>query len=121
MKGGISLRPRLRRPLSKLPDLGKALLPMIWGRAQGDGPKVTEPNLRFPAVFCENLLRFSAVSCALQNAVISRRGGEPAKICGFLRKSAFSALSLSLSLSGQSPEKFVYVYVPFPFLIFRPI
>ena len=30
------------------------------------GPKVTEPNLRFPAVFCENL-RFSA------------------KICGFLR------------------------------------
>ena len=36
------------------------------GRAKGDGPKVTEPNLRFPAVFCENL-RFSA------------------KICGFLR------------------------------------
>ena len=31
--------------------------------------KVTEPNLRFPAVFCENL-RFSA------------------KICGFLRKYA---------------------------------
>ena len=27
--------------------------------------KVTEPNLRFPAVFCENL-RVSAVSCALQ-------------------------------------------------------
>ena len=36
------------------------------GRAKGDAPKVTEPNLRFPAVFCENL-RF------------------PAKICGFLR------------------------------------
>ena len=35
------------------------------GRAKGDAPKVTEPNLRFPVVFCENL-RF------------------PAKICGFL-------------------------------------
>ena len=34
-------------------------------RAKGDGPKATEPNLQFPAVFCENL-RFSAVSCALQ-------------------------------------------------------
>ena len=39
-----------------------------WGRAKADAPKVTEPNLRFPAVFCENLW-FSA------------------KICGFLRKS----------------------------------
>ena len=29
------------------------------GRAKGEGPTVTEPNLRFPAVFCENL-RFSA-------------------------------------------------------------
>ena len=35
------------------------------GRATGDGPEVTEPNLRFPAVFCESQ-RFSAVSCALQ-------------------------------------------------------
>ena len=36
------------------------------GRDKGDAPKVTEPNLRFPAVFCENL-QFSA------------------KICGFMR------------------------------------
>ena len=34
-------------------------------RAKGDAPKVTEANLRFPAVFCENL-RFSAKTCALQ-------------------------------------------------------
>ena len=51
------------------PDVHKCLSPHpIWGRAQGDGPKeakVTEPNLRFPAVFCENL-RFSAASCPLQ-------------------------------------------------------
>ena len=31
------------------------------GRAKGDGPKVTYPNLRFPAVFCKK----SSVSCAL--------------------------------------------------------
>ena len=59
-------------------------------------PKVTEPNLRFPAVFCENLrfaaenLQFSAVCCALHMLDISRRRGESAKICGFLRKSAVS-------------------------------
>ena len=29
----------------------------------GDAPKVTEPDLRFPAVFCENL-RFSAKICS---------------------------------------------------------
>ena len=39
---------------------------LFFRRAKSDGPKVTEPNLRFPALFCENL-RFSA------------------KICGFLR------------------------------------
>ena len=39
---------------------------LFFCRAKGDAPKVTEPNPRFPAVFCENL-RFSA------------------KICGFLR------------------------------------
>ena len=38
---------------------------LFQGRAKGDAPK-REPNLGFPAVFCENL-RF------------------PAKICGFLR------------------------------------
>ena len=32
---------------------------------EDDGPRVTEPSLRFPAVFCEHLL-FSVVSCALQ-------------------------------------------------------
>ena len=35
------------------------------GRAKGDSPKVTEPNLRFPAVFCE-ILRFAAKICALE-------------------------------------------------------
>ena len=49
------------------------------GRAKGDAPKVTEPNLRFPAVFCENL-RFSA------------------KICGFLR---FPAPSTCLNLQEK--------------------
>ena len=34
-------------------------------RAKGDAPKVTEPNLRFPAVFC-GFLRKSAVFCTLQ-------------------------------------------------------
>ena len=69
--------------------------------AEGDGPKVTEPNLRFSAVFCENLrfsaknLRFSAVSCALQ-MLESRRKGESTKICGFLRKSAFGVFSVTL-------------------------
>ena len=53
------------------------------GRAKGDGPKVTEPNLRFPAVFCENL-RFAAKICGFlrsPNAGLSRRRGESAKIC----------------------------------------
>ena len=51
-------------------DASQVLSPQQeYGRAKGDGPKVTEPNLRFPPVFCENL-RFAA------------------KICGFLRKSA---------------------------------
>ena len=58
--------------------------------------KVTGPNLRFPAVFCENL-RFSAVSCALQMLEFPEEGVN-------LRKSAVSAKicvlgSLSLSLS----------------------
>ena len=47
---------------AKTPPLGGK----DWAELKGDAPKVTEPNLRFPAVFCENL-RF------------------PAKICGFLR------------------------------------
>ena len=49
-------------------------------------------NLRFPAVFCENL-RFSAVSCALQMlAWISRRRGN-------LRNSAVFCENLRLGLS----------------------
>ena len=61
-------------------------------------PKVTEPKLRFPAVFCEHL-RKSAVFCSFlrpPNAWISRRRGESAKICGFLWKSALWALSVTL-------------------------
>ena len=47
---------------------------------------MTEPNLRFRAVFCENL-RFSEKICSLKflrppNAWTSRRKGESAKICG---------------------------------------
>ena len=60
--------------------------------------KVTEPNLRFPAVCCENR-RFSVkISGFLRppNAWISRRRGESAKIYGFLRKSASWALSVTL-------------------------
>ena len=41
---------------------------LISGRAKGDGPKVTEPNLRLPAVVSENLrgfLRFPAHSKCL--------------------------------------------------------
>ena len=39
---------------------GTPVLDIQWrfryeGRAEGDGPKVTELNLRFAAVFCENL------------------------------------------------------------------
>ena len=68
---------------------------------KGDAPKVTEPNLRFPAVFCENL-RFSAKICgflrfpAPSKCLNFQEKGESAKICGFLRKSAFWALSVTL-------------------------
>ena len=89
--------------LQKIPPPSKKLCNHFdWGRAKGDGPKVMEPNLRFPAVFCENL-RFSATICGFlrpPNAGICRRRGESAKICGFLRKSAFWALSVTL---GPSP------------------
>ena len=56
------------------------------GRAKGDGPKVTEPNLRFPArksaVSCEKL-RLSAVSCAGGPHMLEFPGGG-----ANLRKSA---------------------------------
>ena len=46
---------------------------------------MTEPNLRFPAAFCEKL-RFSAKICGFLRfpapSKISRRRGESAKICG---------------------------------------
>ena len=44
---------------------------LLWGRASGDEPKGTNANLRFSAGSC-GFLRF------------------PAKISGFLRKSAFA-------------------------------
>ena len=79
--------------------LGRSLIlrVVLEGRAIGDAPKVTEPNLRFPAAFCENL-RFSTKICGFlrpPNAGISRRRGESAKICGFLRISAFWVLSVT--------------------------
>ena len=60
--------------------------------------KVMDPNLWKFSVFCEicGFLQFPAPSKSL----ISRRRGETAKICGFLRKSAFCALSVT---SGSSP------------------
>ena len=59
---------------------GRALV-----RPKGDGPKVTESNLRFAAVvFCGNL-RFPAVSCALQVLEFLGEGGVN------LRNSAVSA------------------------------
>ena len=54
----------------------------------GDGPKVTEPNLRFPAVFCDNL-QFSEVFCVLQMLEFPGKGVN-------LRKSAFWARSVTL-------------------------
>ena len=56
------------------------------GRAKGDGFKVTEPNLPFPAVFCKNL-RFSAKICTLGmhefpgEGVNLRESAVFAKIC----------------------------------------
>ena len=78
------------------PGLFFATVPCnLQGRAKADGPKVTEPNLRFPAVFCENL-RFSAKSCGFLRfpapskcwnlQEILRRRGESAKIRGFSAK-----------------------------------
>ena len=61
----------------------------------GDGPKVTDPNPHFDAVFCENP-RFPVPSKFLN----FHEGGEFAKIGGFLRKSAFWAFSVTL---GPSP------------------
>ena len=72
------------------------------GRAKSDAPKVTEPNLRFPAVFSAKIFGFlqkSAVFCGFlrpPNAGISKGRGESAKICGFLRKSAFWVFSVTL-------------------------
>ena len=87
---------------SLYPAPNKQKIVNIRAELKGDGPKVTEPNLRFPAVFCENLLRFSARICgflrfpAPSKCLNSRRRGESAKICGFLRESAFWARSVTL-------------------------
>ena len=71
----------------------KQLKNPAYGRAKGDGPKVTEPNLQFPAVFCENLrfpakiCGFSAVSCPLQMLEFSGEGvhlRKSAVFCGNL-------------------------------------
>ena len=70
-----------------------------------------DTNLRFPAVFCENLrfsaknLRLSAVSCALQVHEFERRGASA---------NAVSVKSL-LSYFASSPETFceyVFSYLP---------
>ena len=68
------------------------------GQAKGDGPNVTEPNLRFPvvflrksSVFCKNL-RFSAVSCTLQMLEFPGEGAN-------LRKSAVFCESLRFGFS----------------------
>ena len=65
------------------------------GRAKGDGPKVTEPNLQCHAVFCGNLL-FSAVSCALQMLEFPGEGVNLRKSAVFCDQSAFWALSVTL-------------------------
>ena len=45
-------------------SLAKGCAPRIVGPSLSDRPKVTDPNLRFPAVFCKNL-RFSEIFCVL--------------------------------------------------------
>ena len=62
--------------------------------------KVTEPNLRFPAVFCEKSSvlcenpRISAVSCALENLMLELPGERVN-----LRKSAVFCENLRFGLS----------------------
>ena len=61
---------------------------------------MTKPYLRFPAVFYENLRLFAKTCGFLWFPAPSRcfnfqRRGEPAKICGFLRKSAFWAFPVT--------------------------
>ena len=58
----------------------------IRDEPKGDGPKVTDPNLWFPAVSCEKASRFSPVFLRPPNAW---RRGASVQICGFLQKSAF--------------------------------
>ena len=55
--------------------------------------KVTEPNLRFPAFFCENL-RLSALSCALQMLHFPGEGANLPKSAVFCKNLRFG-LSLS--------------------------
>ena len=68
---------------------------VLWmigpSKFKGEAPKVTEPNLRFLAVFCENL-RCSAVSCAFQMLEFPGEGVN-------LRKSAVCCEDLGFGLS----------------------
>ena len=65
---------------------------------RADGPKVTEPNLLVSCSFVKiSVNKFSAKSPP-SKCLNFQEKGESAKTCGFLRKSAFWALSLSLSL-----------------------
>ena len=72
------------------------LVPLL-GLAKGDRPKVTEPNLRFPAVFCKNLL-FSAKICGFLRFPAPSKclDFQEKKIWGSLRKSALWSLSVTL-------------------------
>ena len=70
----------------------------ILGRAKGDVPKVTEPHLQFPAVFCENL-RFPAKVCGFLRFPAPWNFQEKGCICENLRFSAKICVLGSLSLS----------------------
>ena len=56
--------------------------------------KVTEPNLRFPVVFCEKSAVFLPALQVL--AIFKEKGVSLRKSAVFLRKSAFRALSVTL-------------------------
>ena len=69
LQGPPDTQPKLRTNPPKIAN--KQL-----GRAKGDAPKVTEPNLQFPAVFCENL-GFSAKICKGPDCVADPFGTVP--------------------------------------------
>ena len=90
----------------------------MLGRAKGDDPKVTEPNLRKSSVFCENL-RFSVKICGfLQFPAPSKCWNfqEKGWICKNLRLSAkmcvlgalchLSSVTLSSAWTAVNPLQF---------------